>query len=87
MKTVQAVQAVRTRVKVSSDQRVEIKGLPFQPGSEVEVIVVGSEKGQEGAAGQDIYAYTERLKKKKGIPRYTLKEIEQIIHQSRGLGG
>jgi len=87
MKTVKALQAVRRRVKVSRDQRVEVSGIPFQPGSEVEVIVVGQARGQEKEEGKNIYAYAERLKRKRGIPRYTLREIERIIHQSRGLSG
>ena len=41
MKAAQALQAVRKRVRVGRDQRVEIGELPFQPGTEVEVIVVG----------------------------------------------
>ena len=87
MKTVKAVQAVRQRVRVGRDQRIEIKAVPFQPGSEVEVIVVGEEVSTEESAEGDIYAHAERLTKKKRFPRYTLRTIERIIHQSRGLGG
>ena len=87
MKTVKALQAIRQRVKVGRDQRVEIKAVPFQPGSEVEVLIVGRIAGQEEGQGTSIYAYAERLRKQKGIPRYTVQEIERIIHQSRGLSG
>ena len=87
MKTAKAVQAVRQRVRVSRDRRIEIRALPFRPGSEVEVIVVGEEAPSEESAKEDIYAYAERLTKKKGLSRYSLREIERIIHQSRGLGG
>ncbi|MGH7964861.1 MAG: hypothetical protein ACRERD_24115 [Candidatus Binatia bacterium] len=88
MKAAEALQAIRQRVKVSRDQRVEIRAVPFQPGSEVEVIVVGPARGtKEEAEETPIYAYAERLKRQKGIPRYTVEEIERIIHQSRGLSG
>jgi hypothetical protein len=87
MTKMQSLQAIRKRVRVSHDQRIEIDGLPFQPGSEVEVIVVEREERQRRVEGQDIYGYVERLKKKKGMPQYTLREIERIIHQSRGLSG
>ncbi len=87
MRTAKALQAVRKRLRVSRDQRVEIGRLPFQPGSEVEVIVVGQGEEQSKGEGEKIYEYIERLKKKSGIPHYTLKEIERIIHQSRRVGG
>jgi len=44
MKTAKAPKAIRQRVKVSRDQRVEIRAVPFQPGSEVEVIVLKKQK-------------------------------------------
>lgn len=87
MKTVKAVQAVRQRVRVSRDRRIEIRAVPFQPGSEVDVIVVGGEIPTEEPAKEDIYTYTERLKKNKRLPHYSLREIEEIIHQSRGFRG
>lgn len=87
MTKMQALQAIRKRVRVSQDQRIEIDGLPFQPGSEVEVIVVARGERLRRVGGQDIYGYVERLKKKKRMPQYTLREIERIIHQSRGLSG
>ena len=87
MTKMQSLQAIRKRVRVSHDQRIEIGGLPFQPGSEVEVIVVARGDRQRRVKDQDIYGYVEKLKRKRGIPQYTLKEIERIIHQSRGLSG
>ena len=87
MKTVKAVQAVRQRVRVSRDRRVEIKAVPFPPGSEVDVIVVGGEASMEEPALEDVYMYAERLRKQKRLPRYSLREIEEIIHQSRGVRG
>ena len=85
MKAAKAVRAVRRRVRVSRDRRIEIKSVPFQPGSEVDVIVVGGETTPEEETKEDIYNYTEQLKKNKRLPRYSLREIEEIIHQSRGL--
>ena len=87
MKTVKAVQAVRQRVRVSRDRRIEIRAVPFQPGSEVDVIVVGGDISTEESTKEDIYRYTERLKKNKKLPHYSLREIEEIVHQSRGLRG
>jgi hypothetical protein len=87
MKAVKAVQAVRQRVRVSRDRRIEIRAVPFQPGSEVDVIVVGGESPTEESTQADIYRYTERLKKNKKMPHYSLREIEEIVHQSRGLRG
>jgi hypothetical protein len=87
MKTVKAVQAVRQRVRVSRDRRIEIRAVPFPPGSEVDVIVVGGEVPTKEPTKEDIYIYTERLKKNKRLPHYSLPEIEEIIHQSRGLRG
>lgn len=88
MKAAKALQAIRQRVTVSRDQRIEIRAVPFQPGSEVEVIVVGATReNKEEPEGTQIYTYAERLKRQKRIPRYTAREIERIIHQSRGLSG
>jgi len=87
MKTVKVVQAVRQRVRVSRDRRVEIRAVPFQPGSEVDVIVVGGEASVEEPALEDVYMYAERLRKQKRLPRYSLREIEGIVHQSRGVRG
>jgi hypothetical protein len=87
MKAVKAVQAVRQRVRVSRDRRIEIRAVPFQPGSEVDVIVVGGESLTEESTPTDVYRYTERLKKDKKLPRYSLREIEEIVHQSRGVRG
>lgn len=87
MKAARAVQAIRQRVKVSRDRRVEIKAVPFHPGSEVEVIVVAATPEQAEKPEANIYEYAEKLTKRKVIPRYTLRDLERIIHQSRGVNG
>ena len=81
------LRAIRQKVKVGVGRRAEITGLPFSPGSEVEVIVVGPaiRKGKE--APESIYDYTESLTRTKKIPRYSMKQIEEIIHQSRQARG
>lgn len=33
----------------------------------------------------DIYSFSESIAKEKGISRYTEKDIEKIIHESRGI--
>lgn len=80
------LRAIKKRVKVQRGSRAEITDLPFPPGSEIEVIVVvpGSKKG---LGPETIYDYTESLTRKKGIPRYSVKQIEAIIHQSRETRG
>jgi len=74
---------VRKKVKIKADRRAEITGLLFAPGSEVEVIVVGPATPKVKAAEKSIYDYTQSLMKKKRMPRYSMKQIEQIVHESR----
>ena len=87
MKAARALQAIRQRVKVSRDRRIEIKAVPFHPGSEVEVIVVAAAPEQAKKQEANIYDYAETLIQRKAIPRYTLRDLEQIIHRSRGVNG
>lgn len=77
------LRAVRKKVKVGAGRRAEITGLPFSPGSEVEVIVVGPRIGKGKDSPENIYDYTASLTRTKKIPRYSTKQIEEIIHQSR----
>ncbi len=81
------LRAVRKKVKVGVGRRAEITGLPFSPGSEVEVIVVGPGIGKGKDSPESIYDYTESLTRAKKIPRYSMKQIEEIIHQSRQARG
>jgi len=83
MERAKTLRACTRKVRVQSGNRAEITNLPFAPGSQVEIIVVGPEpKTATGATGS-IYDYTESLTRKKKIPRYSMKQMEQIIHQSR----
>jgi hypothetical protein len=81
------LRAVRKKVKVGVGRRAEITGLPFSPGSEVEVIVVGPGTRRGKDSPESIYNYTESLTRTKKIPRYSMKQIEEIIHQSRQARG
>ena len=83
MERAKTLRACTRKVRVQSGNRAEITNLPFAPGSEVEIIVVGPEpKKLVGSAGS-IYEYTDSLTRKKKLPRYSIKQIEKIIHQSR----
>jgi hypothetical protein len=84
MQKTRAFQTVRKRVRIKANRRAEITGLPFAPGSEVEVIVVGPATSVESVPGEEsIYDYTESLVEKKRMPRYSMKQIERIVHESR----
>ena len=87
MERAKVLRAIRKKVKVRRGSRAEITDLPFTPGSEVEVIVVGPEPKRAKELRESIYNYTESLTRKKGIPRYSTKQIEDIIHQSRETRG
>jgi hypothetical protein len=81
------LRAVRQKVKVGAGRRAEITGLPFSPGSEIEVIVEGPAIGRGKDSPESIYDYTESLTRTKKIPRYSMKQIEEIVHQSRQARG
>ena len=83
MQNARTFRAVRKNVKIKPGRRAEITGLPFAPGSEVEVIVVEPATSKVKPAEKSIYDYTESLIKKKRMPRYSMKQIEQIVHESR----
>ena len=83
MERAKILRAFTKRVKVQKGSRAEITNLPFAPGSQVEIIVVGPEPKKPVGSAESIYDYTESLTRKKKIPRYSMKQIEQIIHQSR----
>ena len=88
MKAAKAVQAIQQRVKVSHDRRIEItSGAVLHPGSEVEVIIVATTPEPTATQETNIYEYAEKLKQRKAIPRYSLRDLERIIHQSRGVNG
>jgi hypothetical protein len=69
--------------RVAKDKKIAIERVPFRPGTTVEVIVRETGKnGRRKIVG--IYDYTRELVKRKRLPRYNLREIERIIHESRG---
>ena len=83
MERAKVLRAIRKKVRVRRGSRAEITNLPFDAGSEVEVIVVGPESKKGLGPAESIYDYTESLTRKKRIPRYSMKQIEQVIHSSR----
>ena len=83
MQNARTFRTVRKKVRIKAGRRAEITGLPFAPGSEVEVIVVGSAISTVKPAEKSIYNYTQSLIKKRRMPRYSMKQIEQIVHESR----
>jgi len=73
------MRAVKTYAEVGSDKSLIIKSLPFAPGSRVEVIVFRMEDGK------DIFPTMDRVVKKRGIKPLTMKQVEQIVHDVRGV--
>jgi len=73
------MKAIKKLVEVERDKSVTLRSLPFKPGSRVEVIVLPSVK--EG----DIFTFTDSVVKKKKIAPMSLREIEKIVHQVRGV--
>jgi hypothetical protein len=74
------MRAVKTYAEVGSDKSLILKSLPFAPGSRVEVIVFPMEDGE------DVFPTMDRIVKKKGIKPLTMKQVEQIVHDVRGVG-
>lgn len=72
------MRAVKQMITVDRDKSVTVKSLPFKPGSNVEVIVIP-------AAEEDIFAFMDKTVKKKKIAPMTMKEVEKIVHEVRGL--
>ncbi len=72
------MQALKKKTKVGRQGTIQLKGLPYPPGTEVEVIVFPESK-------EGICEYTAGLVSEKRIPRYSVKEIEKIIHEVRGI--
>lgn len=72
------MQALKKKTKVGRQGIIQLKGLPYPPGTEVEVIIFPESK-------ETIYEYTADLLSEKKIPRYSVKEIEKIIHEVRGI--
>lgn len=72
------MRAVKQMITVDRDKSVTVKSLPFKSGSNVEVIVIP-------AAEEDIFAFMDKTVKKKKIAPMTMKEVEKIVHEARGL--
>lgn len=73
------MKVVKKFIEVESNRSVTVKSLPFKPGSRVEVIVISAE-GKE-----DIFDYMDTIVKKRKISPKSLKEVERIVHEARGL--
>lgn len=71
------MEAYKQILTVGKNREILIEGVPYSPGSKVEVTVLPS--------GKSIFEYIDNLVQKKDIPRYTLKEVEDIIHEYRGM--
>ncbi len=75
-----AMRAFRKRAKVAPDRGLRLSKVPFEPGTSVEIIVVPT-RGAE----PPIYRLTAAAIRRRRIPRYSLKDIERIVHESRGI--
>jgi hypothetical protein len=73
------MRAVKTYAEVGSDKSLILKSLPFAPGSRVEVIVFPR------ADDEDVFSTMDRIVKKKGIKPLTMKQVEKIVHDVRGV--
>ena len=85
MQNVKVSEPIRKRVKVQRGRRAEITNLPFPAGSEIDVIVIAAQARASKKRGESIYDHTAAVVRRKRIPRYSTKQIEDIIHQSRAI--
>jgi hypothetical protein len=74
------MRAYRKLTRVAQDRGVRLGKLPFKPGTSVEVIVVPA-----GRPEPSIYQRTAAVVKRRRLPRYSLREIERIVHETRGV--
>lgn len=73
------MRAVKTYAEVGADKSLMLKSLPFAPGSRVEVIVFPRE------IDEDVFPTIDKIVKKKGIKPLTMKQVEKIVHDVRGV--
>lgn len=73
------MKAVKKLIEVESNKSITIKSLPFKPGSKVEVIVLPSKEKE------DIFDFMDKAVKKRSIKPMSLKEIEKVVHEVRGV--
>ena len=69
--------AVKKLVEVDEKKGIRLTSLPFKAGSKVEVIVFPAEN--------DIFGAMDAVVKKKKIAPKSLKDIERIVHEARGV--
>ena len=72
------MKAVKKLIEVGKDKSVTVKALPFKSGSKVEVIVLPAKE-------EDVFDYMDAAVKRKKIKPMSLKEIEKVIHEMRGV--
>jgi len=73
------MKAIKKFAEVASDKSLILKSLPFPPGSRVEVIVFPV------ADEEDVFDAMDSVVKKKGIKPLTMKQVERIVHDARGV--
>ena len=73
------MKAIKKFAEVASDKSLILKSLPFPPGSKVEVIVFPA------ADEEDVFDAMDSVVKKKGIKPLTMKQVERIVHDARGV--
>lgn len=74
------MQPFRKRTRVGIDRGVNLRRVPFKPGTPVEVIILPA-RVEEPL----IYGRMEAVVRRRRIPRYSLKDIARIVHESRGV--
>jgi len=73
------MKAVKKFAEVGSDKSLVLKSLPFPPGSKVEVIVLPA------ADEEDVLSAMDKIVRKRGIKPLTMKQVERIVHDARGV--
>jgi hypothetical protein len=73
------MKAIKTYSKVKSDKSLTLKSLPFPPGSKVEVIVLPV------SDEENVFDAINGVVKKRGIKPLTMKQVEKIVHEARGI--
>ena len=69
---------VKKLLEVDKKKSIRLTALPFKAGSKVEVIVLPAEE-------KDIFDSMDAVVKKKKLAPMTMKEIEKIVHEVRGV--
>ena len=69
---------VKKLLEVDKKNSIRLTALPFKAGSKVEVIVLPAEE-------KDIFDSMDAVVKKKKLALMTMKEIEKIVHEVRGV--